>query len=292
MEIIDGQRHEPAALLDWSEADVEARRRVMSELLLGTMDAVGVDGALLHPIEDEAWAEELAAQYPGRFASIVMYRDFDAPDLPQRIASLRERPGVLGVRLSMGVDPTAGLKILQSGVVEPALVAAEEHDFPLFLVVSGHADAVAPIAASHPNLTVVIDHLGLRQPASQPRDNPPFARLPALLELAQFDNVWVKVCGVPSLSEEPFPYRDVWPSVHQIIDAFGIERLFWASDIDRFYGRVGWEYRVPAAQVDYSGKHTYGESLGLFRDTDEISEHDKELLLGANLRRLLRWQAG
>ena len=75
----------------------------------------------------------------------------------------------------------------------------------------------------------------------------------------------------------------------RLIDAFGPERLIWASDIGRFHGRMGWE-ALPAfsnAQEDYVGKHTYAESLSLFRDTNELDQREKELILSGTARRIL-----
>lgn len=42
-----------------------------------------------------------------------------------------------------------------------------------------------------------------------------------------------KFCGAPVMSEEPYPFKHVWPFLHQIIDAFRPERLMWGSDFTR-----------------------------------------------------------
>ena len=124
------------------------------------------------------------------------------------------------------------------------------------------------------------------------RPSAPFARLPGLLELAVHPNVAVKLCGAPSLSLQPYPFEDVWASVRQILDAFGASRVMWASDISHFQGRVGWALRIPGADQHYTGKHSYAESLALYRDTDLLSQSEKELVLGGTVRRLLGWSAG
>jgi L-fuconolactonase len=101
--------------------------------------------------------------------------------------------------------------------------------------------------------------------------------------------VSIKLCDPPGLSEEAYPFRDIWAPVHRLLDAFGPERLAWASDIGRFRGRIGWSIRLP--QEPYPGKHTYMESLAFFLYTDELSPSDKEEILGRSARRMLRWPA-
>ena len=76
----------------------------------------------------------------------------------------------------------------------------------------------------------------------------------------------------PRLSREPFPYRDLTCQLRRVIDAFGVKRLMWASD-----------YTVT---VDH---HTYAESLFCLRCADQLSEGDKEWILGKTARELLHW---
>src|SRR5262249_5187616 len=95
---------------------------------------------------------------------------------------------------------------------------------------------------------------------------------------------------------------------------YGPERLAWASDIQRTRGRTGlwnrlvspttadaqFQYRwgpdahVPAPPPDapdYPGKHTYMDSLAFFLYHDQLSQHEKEQILGGTTRRLLEWPA-
>ena len=66
--------------------------------------------------------------------------------------------------------------------------------------------------------------------------------------------------------------------------------MMWASDIGRFISRPGWDNNLfPQGRGDYLGKHTHAESLFLFSKTDQISESEKELILGGTVRRLLGW---
>ena len=43
----------------------------------------------------------------------------------------------------------------------------------------------------------------------------------------------MKVSGGPSLSREPYPFRDVSAPIRAIYDAYGPTRMFWGTDITR-----------------------------------------------------------
>jgi hypothetical protein len=58
-----------------------------------------------------------------------------------------------------------------------------------------------------------------------------------------------------------------------VCNAFGPERVMWGSDTTR-------------TGLDY------GEELRFIRDSDELSDADKELILGRALRQVFRWPAG
>ena len=110
-------------------------------------------------------------------------------------------------------------------------------------------------------------------------DPDPFEKWPALLGLAPFPNVAVKFCGAQLLSSEPYPHRDVWPRLHEVLDAFGVDRLMWASDFTRL--------RMVPPGDPWRG--TYAEALGFVRDSGELSDDELEALLGGTARRLLSW---
>jgi len=69
VEIVDLQLQEPAPFEDWPAQDKETRRRVLTEALWQTFDAVGVNAAVLAPLEDLDWMTDLARRYPDRIAT-------------------------------------------------------------------------------------------------------------------------------------------------------------------------------------------------------------------------------
>src|SRR5581483_6227563 len=101
-----------------------------------------------------------------------------------------------------------------------AVAACEQQGLPLFVSASGDHATPATLAARQPGLQVIVDHLGIAQPPTYIPDDPPFKALPSLLELARIPNIAIKFSGIPTLSREPFPFADLWPHLHRIIDAF------------------------------------------------------------------------
>jgi L-fuconolactonase len=295
MKVVDAQLHELGPRLDWPD-DTPVRHDVLSEILFAWMDAVGVDAVVIHP-HDPEYGQKMIEAYPDKFAGVFGPGDLDAPNLDANIQRLRERPGTIGVRASFGKllsDLTGEIAEakFRAGTYDRLFAACEEQQMPLFCAAFGRCDLVDEVARRHPDLTLIVDHLGMAQPPFHPRDTPPWAKLGELLALASHPNVAVKVCGAPVLSDAGYPFADNNKYLRQMIDAFGAERLFWASDIGRFHGRLGWENgSAPIGQAPYPGKHSYAESLFSIRESSELTQNEKELLLGGTVQQLLGWPA-
>jgi L-fuconolactonase len=290
MKIIDGQMHDPAPWLDWNGHDEETQHNILTEITLAYLDATGVSGIVLFTPEE--WGAAAAKASPERIAYVPSI-DPDVPDAEAAVAEAKAKRdrGLLALRATIGW-PLDGSEItrLQEGKWDPIFSACEKHHLPLFMFVTRCLPLAVGVAERYPDLTLIIDHLGLRQPPMDSADDPPFKSLPDLLALAKYPNVAVKMCGLPALSRQPFPFLDVVPELRSIVDAFGADRLMWASDIGRFYGRIGLHPMViPGTQEQYVGKHTYAESMNFFRYCDQLTDHEKEAILGGSLTRLLGW---
>jgi len=64
------------------------------------------------------------------------------------------------------------------------------------------------VIRAHPELTFVIDHLGIVQGPHREQPTAPFERLDDLLALSDLRNVAVKLSGLPTLALEAYPYPD------------------------------------------------------------------------------------
>jgi predicted TIM-barrel fold metal-dependent hydrolase len=297
LRIVDAQLHEFGPLLDWGAdaEEVALQDRLLMEIVLAWMDAVGIDAAVLNPSrvgQPPGWGERAAARFPDRFAVVQSIRDPEAEPVQEEIASVASRPGVVAVRIGLGrlpQDPTgaAGAARLAAGAFEPVFAACEAHAVPLFCFAAGNLSLLPPVLEAYPGLTLIIDHIGMRQPPLDELEVPPWRSLGELLSLARYPGAAIKLCGAAAMSHEQYPFRDVWAPLRSILDAFGPERVMWASDIGRFAGRIGWSNQYPVAHAHYHGRHTYAESLGMLLHTDLLTQEEKRLVLGASAVRLL-----
>lgn len=322
MRIVDVQNHEPSVWLDWEATDEVTQRKLLKELELANMNAVGVSSVVLNPTSLK-WAYEAASEMPDKFAICRTVNPKTTHTrgltMDEFITGLRRDPRVVGIRivLSKGSgrwihgayppglpdwsakitpephahDLTEGIALLDSGGYDEVLTGCERENLPVFLFAPTRADKAGEIAQRWPNLTLILDHLCASQAPVADRDEPPFRSLPELLTLAVYPNVVLKLSGVPALSDEPFPYNDMWDSVLQLVDAFGVERLMWASDISRFNGRLGLHARNPYGESAYGGKHNLGESLRYILDSERLTETQKEWILERSAQKWLGWPA-
>ena len=285
MEIIDAQIHPPHPRLHLDEKYGPELAYIMGiELAREAMDSVGVDVAVL--AADLAWVERALAMYPDRFAGAVQY-SVQTPDIEAYVARARRKQGILGLRFSMTNYKTGEVQpFVTTGQLEPMLVACEREGLPIFVNCQGNARYLDSIAQKHPKLTIVMDHLGLPSPPPMAPVAPdPWKTLPDVLAMAKYPNVHVKFTGVTSVSKQTYPYADLWPNLHKIVNAFTTDRLMWGTDFTRL--RMGKGTLDQAPRDQWAG--LYSENVHFLRDTTELSQGDKEKIFALNIRRVLRW---
>ena len=76
---------------------------------------------------------------------------------------------------------------------------------------------VAEVAQRHPNLKLILDHLG--RPRGDTSLSERWANL-AVLALAKYPNVAMKATGALSYSDQPYPFRDIRDNLRRLHDAF------------------------------------------------------------------------
>ena len=246
---------------------------VTGDDMVAAMDAVGVDGALLvSPFTlyrfDASYAVDVYAAYPGRFGLIKPVDPAD-PTVGDIVDDWAATKGTVGVRIMMArgvsTDPA-------DPGINRVLRAATRHNFPVNLLCWGRLEQVGQLAGRNPETMLVIDHLGLQQPFEPPPPKEPFADLPKLLALAAHDNIAVKITGACTLSQQAFPYADLWDPLFRIFDAFGLDRCMWGTD---------WTRAVELL--------TYEQGVEAFRITSRLSDDDRATLMGKTLQRIYRW---
>ena len=246
---------------------------VTGDDMVAAMDDVGVDGAILvSPWSmyrfDPSYAVEVHRAHPERFALI---RPFDPrdPDVGDQVDAWAEVPGAVGARIMLARGEPVGADHPGARAV---LDHAGRNGLPVNILCWGHLDVVGALAAAHPDTRIVIDHLGLAQPFAPPAPPEPWAELPSVLALAANDNVVIKITGACTLAHQGFPYADIWPPLHQIFEAYGLERCLWGTDWTRATELL-----------------TYRQGVDAFRLSDQLSDREREQLMGDSLAEVYGW---
>ena len=278
MPIIDAQVHayerdHPAR--PWTDA-LAGPDQVSGDDMVAAMDAVGVDGALLVSVftmyrYDASYAVSVQAAHPDRFGLIKPVDPSD-PGVVDTIDDWAAQDGTVAIRIMMNRDVSENA---DSPGINRVLDAAARHGLPVNLLAWGRLEQAAKMAASKPDTSLVIDHLGLQQPFVPPAPPDPFADLPKILDLAQYKNVAIKITGACTLSHAPDPYDDIWDPLGRIFDAFGIDRCLWGTDWTRATNLL-----------------TYSQGVEPFRLTNRLSDSDRAALMGGSAARVYDWAPG
>jgi predicted TIM-barrel fold metal-dependent hydrolase len=206
---------------------------------------------------DNRYMLDSIAKYPGVFSGVAII-DENAPDLRGTMERLKNA-GVRGFRLyttremAEGWGTSENMKKMWSLGAELGMamcLLADPESLP----------AIDRMCSAFPKTRVVIDHfarLGMKGPA-KPED------LALLTTLAKHQHTFVKTSAFYALGAKQAPYTDLGPMIRQLRDAFGAQRLMWASDCP-FQVQEG---------------HTYANSIALIRDRlDFLTPEDKHWML-------------
>lgn len=206
---------------------------------------------------DNRYMLDAIAAHPGRFAGVAIV-DHGRPDVALGMRAIARR-GVTGFRLyadrerAEAWENDAGIKAMWA-------CGADENLAMCLLADPDALPAIRRMCASFPRTPVVIDHvarIGMRGPVDP-------AQLDALLDLATFPTVAVKTSAFYALGKKTPPYDDLGDMIRRLRDAYGAERLMWASD-------------CPYQLADGQG---YGPSIALVRDRlDFLSAAERRAIL-------------
>jgi L-fuconolactonase len=217
------------------------------ETVIADMDAAEVDAAVTVVPRlygwDNSYALSAARKYPDRIA-VVGRINWLLPDHVERLRAFMDQPGMVGIRVTNRDRPETWQP---GGELAGIIAAAETLDVPLS-VSTGPAtlDVLRGVAERHPGLRLIVDHLGMEAPPTTVRTPgpEPFTHLPKLLALAAHPNVHVKLTAAGALSNEAFPFKDIWPAVTDIVEMFGPQRVMWGTDYNRTKPLLSFEEAV------------------------------------------------
>jgi len=145
--------------------------------------------------------------------------------------------------------------------------AAEKAGLPVALLAGDWLPHLGRIAEHHPNLKLMVDHMGALRGA---KGAAAFPNMKELVALARLPNVAVKLTGGPFYADDSYPFRSLNPHYREMYDAFGPHRLFWGTDITK----------MPC---------TWRQCVTHFQEIDWIPEADKKLIMGDAICEWIGW---
>jgi predicted TIM-barrel fold metal-dependent hydrolase len=205
---------------------------------------------------DNRYMLDCIQRYKGRFSGVaVIDQDQPAPEAEMdRLKAL----GVRGFRVypqNQTIDrwlDTPGLpKMFAHGAKERLAICC--------LIDANALPALSRYCEKYPDTPVVIDHLARIGVTGQI----PEADVALLCGMAKHKQVTVKVSAFYALGRKQPPYLDLAPLIKRVYDAFGPQRLMWATD-------------CPFQVVE----HRYQESIDLIlKGLDFLTDDDRAWML-------------
>ena len=252
---------------------------------LAAMDALGIQAALI----DEFWgypsgsthpspgyelpggvfrplapgAEMASLRHPDRF-SYLLRVDHRDPDLDALIRQTAANPSARAIRVEARTE--AEVQDLADGKYAAVFESAAQHQVPVSVLTFGNAPLLDSYAGRFSDAQIIIDHVGLPSTLAGYDD---------VLRLARHPNIALKWChAAPVFDSREYPFESVMPQLRRALDAFGRERIMWASDFTAI--RSG---------------HRWGDMLFYIRESAALTLEDKEWILGRTARAILNWPA-
>jgi L-fuconolactonase len=217
------------------------------------MDAASVEEAVVvttpmygRGVRANEYTMRAIEAYPDRLWGVGLMDFYGDPDEVR--GTLRRVVGhdrMLGVRMhacleyeehSTELDRTADW-ILDDELAPVWTEAAKQETTVFVFPKADQLSMVASLAEQYPDVQLVIDHMAFPDGTTTP-DTSPWAEFE---EVAEYDNVAVKVSSLPRSSEEEWPYEDLWGYVRNLADWFGTERLLLGSDYPWMNDWAGYE---------------------------------------------------
>ncbi len=210
--------------------------------LVADMDAAEVDEGVLQPTtiygrDERANEYTLRAieAHPERLWGVGVMEYFqDEPDLRQAVRRVTGHERMLGIRFHAAFEygETPGEMDRQADwiaddALDPLYDELATQDAGVFVLAKpGQYSMLATLAATNPDVSFVLEHMGWPDERTGP-DEAPWTDIETL---AEHENVYVKVSSVPRVSGDAWPYETAGVFVRKLLSWFGPERLMLGSD--------------------------------------------------------------
>ena len=206
---------------------------------------------------DNSYITDSIALYPGVFSAVACI-DAEGPDPAADMLRLQEQ-GVRGFRILASEGGAERWKD-SKGMREMWGTGAAVGLAMCPLINPQDLSLVDEMCRQFRKTPVVIDHFARIGADGEIRE----ADVKALADLAKYPGVHVKISAYYALGRKKAPYTDLIPMIQRMLNAYGAERLMWASDSP---------YQVVPP-------HTYEDSLTLIRELmPGLSATQREWLL-------------
>ncbi|QDU08912.1 amidohydrolase family protein [Gimesia aquarii] len=232
-----------------------------AEQLQAEMMAVGVNRVVLIQMSfygfDNSYMLDSMAKYPGMFSGVAVINQNGENPTPDMLAL--KKKGVRGFRIAPKTKKVD--EWLDGECMEQMWKTGAKEGLAMCCLMDAVGlPALDKMCQKHRDTTVVIDHLSRIGVTGEidPQE------VDMLCKMAKHPNVYVKTSAFYALGKKKTPYHDLAPMIKKVYQAFGANRLMWATDCP---------YQV-------QGDHTYKASIDLIQNgLPFLSQNDKKWIL-------------
>ncbi len=206
---------------------------------------------------DNSYMLDTIKKYPGVYSGVAVI-DEDGKAPAQQMRQLKKQ-GVRGFRIRP-IKRKPETWLTGEGMQKMWKCGAEEELAMCNLVNIEDLPEIDRMAKKYPETPVVIDHFARIGVDGKLRDK----EITLLCNLAKHKKMYVKLSAFYALGKKKSPYTDLTSMIRRLLDAFGPERLMWATD----------------CPFQVNPEHNYLDSVELIRSQiDFLSQADKDWIL-------------
>ena len=186
---------------------------------------------------DNSYAADALARHPDRLVGVCSV-DFLADDAVTTLRYWIEDRGFTGVRIRVS-DGTTKVPTPGSGVTDERMAGVwdyvAEHRVPVCIQMhSKDAGKLLEVLGRHPDLTVLLDHLGRPDTSG----GPSHPELGELGQLAAYTGVHLKVTPPALKRLDDDADAETSNVLRRLVDDFGVQRVTWGSNFPASAGTL------------------------------------------------------